>query len=495
MPQCGTHACSPLPRLLASWLQAGKAGKKFTDEEALAWMAEKKRVAGIAGAQDALGRIADRRFDQEMKALDTLHSATEKTKKKQAKERFILVKVEMSKQSKDDKFGIGVGLNDDDEHVVSKVVDGGLGAKKVQVKDTLLKINGLNASAIDHEKVMLLLRTETKIKAEIRRRAPGGTKPADLFVWSRLKKAMVPLSEDTEEEDDLDAGTEMTEERVQELRTAFELFDTDSSGQISSDELRVAMHAMGFKPTDKELFDLINQVDKDGNGEIDFEEFRELYKILLEKGTSDVLGFGHAASGEVSTVTLKRPDLQASYGMAIADKEGFHLVTKVAGGGLADGKLQVGDIVRKLNGKDTALLSHAQLMQLVSMSKKLVLTVEHGDAKHTIQEDVAVKLTKSVADSSLGMGIGLNEEGHHAISKLAPGGLAAMSGSIEVGNVIKSVNGTDVYSTKMSHDDVLALMKKVMEVRMILGQCTAHFAVRAVRLFLRRRAFPYSGGH
>merc|ERR1711964_938594 len=35
--------------------------------------------------------------------------------------------------------------------------------------------------------------------------------------------------------------------------------------------------------------------------------------------------------------------------------------------------------------------------------------------------------------------------------------------------VIKSINGTDVFSSKMSHEAVLALMKKVTEVRLLLG--------------------------
>lgn len=39
---------------------------------------------------------------------------------------------------------------------------------------------------------------------------------------------------------------EMTEEQKQEIREAFDLFDTDKSGSIDYHELKVAIRALGF---------------------------------------------------------------------------------------------------------------------------------------------------------------------------------------------------------------------------------------------------------
>ena len=216
-----------------------------------------------------------------------------------------------------------------------------------------------------------------------------------------------------------------------------------------------------------ELHELINKVDSDGNGEIDFDEFKELYAILLENKPKNQPAEGPAA--ELEKVVLMRPNIQTSWGMAIADKDGSHLITKVVGGGIADGQLDVGDIIRKVEGKDASLLNLAALKQLVNLSKKLVLMIEHGEAEAAIQGDIAVKLTKPDSSTGLGMGIGLNGLNHHAISMLAPGGIAANSGRIAIGAVIKSINGTDVYDSRLSHEAVMDLIKKALEVRLVLG--------------------------
>ena len=41
--------------------------------------------------------------------------------------------------------------------------------------------------------------------------------------------------------------TELTDEHKQEIKEAFDLFDTDGSGEIDSKELKVAMRALGFE--------------------------------------------------------------------------------------------------------------------------------------------------------------------------------------------------------------------------------------------------------
>merc|ERR1711998_181309 len=70
--------------------------------------------------------------------------------------------------------------------------------------------------------------------------------------------------------------TELTEEQKQEIKEAFDLFDTDGSGDIDEKELKVAMKALGFDPTDEEVSQLINSLDSDGGGTIDFNEFKVL---------------------------------------------------------------------------------------------------------------------------------------------------------------------------------------------------------------------------
>ena len=59
---------------------------------------------------------------------------------------------------------------------------------------------------------------------------------------------------------------ELTEEQKQEIREAFDLFDTDGSGTIDAKELKVAMRALGFEPKKEELKKLISDLDKNASG-------------------------------------------------------------------------------------------------------------------------------------------------------------------------------------------------------------------------------------
>jgi Ca2+-binding EF-hand superfamily protein len=49
------------------------------------------------------------------------------------------------------------------------------------------------------------------------------------------------------------------------------VFDEDSSGQITAMEMRSVMNKFGL--TDEELDEMLKEVDRDGDGSINFEEF------------------------------------------------------------------------------------------------------------------------------------------------------------------------------------------------------------------------------
>ena len=65
------------------------------------------------------------------------------------------------------------------------------------------------------------------------------------------------------------------------IKVCFDLFDTKKQDYLSADELGEIMRAMGFRPTEEELVDLVNEIDEDGSGQIEFAEFRQLCATFL----------------------------------------------------------------------------------------------------------------------------------------------------------------------------------------------------------------------
>ncbi|XP_020627191.1 neo-calmodulin-like isoform X2 [Orbicella faveolata] len=68
----------------------------------------------------------------------------------------------------------------------------------------------------------------------------------------------------------------LSDEQIEEYKDAFSLFDRDENGIITTRELGSIMRSLGFNPTEEELQTMINEVDYDGNGVIDFPEFVKL---------------------------------------------------------------------------------------------------------------------------------------------------------------------------------------------------------------------------
>merc|ERR1739848_260855 len=68
----------------------------------------------------------------------------------------------------------------------------------------------------------------------------------------------------------------LTEEQMDEVREAFNLFDNDQSGAIDVRELKAAMRALGFEVKNEELKKMVSDGDNDGNGTIEFAEFLQM---------------------------------------------------------------------------------------------------------------------------------------------------------------------------------------------------------------------------
>jgi len=97
-------------------------------------------------------------------------------------------------------------------------------------------------------------------------------------------------------------------------REAFQKFDTDGSGLISETELRAALKSMGYTPLKQNIDEMLSEVDKDKNSELDFGEFFDFMLIMqrregFQKAVVDqmrrlFLRFDEDDSGEIDALEL-----------------------------------------------------------------------------------------------------------------------------------------------------------------------------------------------
>ena len=85
----------------------------------------------------------------------------------------------------------------------------------------------------------------------------------------------------------LEAEKVLNTEQIAELKEAFQLFDRDGDGTISTDELGIVLRSIGQNPTDKQIEDMIAEVDEDNNGYCEYDEFLLLMSKKINEGQMD----------------------------------------------------------------------------------------------------------------------------------------------------------------------------------------------------------------
>ena len=74
---------------------------------------------------------------------------------------------------------------------------------------------------------------------------------------------------------------EISSQKKNEYLEAFKIFDRNNDGQITQDELKLLLNNIGQKPSDSEIQDMINEIDIDGDGKINFDNFITLMEKKL----------------------------------------------------------------------------------------------------------------------------------------------------------------------------------------------------------------------
>lgn len=105
---------------------------------------------------------------------------------------------------------------------------------------------------------------------------------------------------------------ELTEEQKQEIKEAFDLFDTDKDKAIDYHELKVAMRALGFEVKKADVLKVMRDYDREETGKITFEDFNEVITDwMLERDPKQEIMkafrlFDDDDSGKISLRNLRR---------------------------------------------------------------------------------------------------------------------------------------------------------------------------------------------
>jgi len=117
----------------------------------------------------------------------------------------------------------------------------------------------------------------------------------------------------------------LDDEQIEELREAFNLFDTEHSGTIDARELKAALRALGFEVKKEDVRRMLNDVGKDASQPIDFNDFQDMMRGRMpDKNSREEINkvfalFDEDETGKISFRNLKR--ISQELGESLGDDE------------------------------------------------------------------------------------------------------------------------------------------------------------------------------
>jgi len=131
----------------------------------------------------------------------------------------------------------------------------------------------------------------------------------------------------------------VTDEKALEYKEAFSLFDKNGDGTISIKEFATVVRSLGLNPNEEELKVMVEEIDSNKNGIIEFNEFVDFMELKMKKRETeedlveafrvfDIDGDGLISEEEVRKVMeefgskLSEKEISEIFEVADIDKDG-----------------------------------------------------------------------------------------------------------------------------------------------------------------------------
>ncbi|KAL6325737.1 hypothetical protein AAG906_024555 [Vitis piasezkii] len=145
-------------------------------------------------------------------------------------------------------------------------------------------------------------------------------------------------------------GDVLTAEQIAEFQEAFCLFDMDGDGCITLDELTIVIKSLEHSTTKEELQTMMDEVDVDGNGTIEFGEFLNLMARKMKESEAEeelkeaFKVFDKDQDGYISANELR--NVMFNLGERLTDEEAEQMIREADLDG--DGKVNYDEFVRMM---------------------------------------------------------------------------------------------------------------------------------------------------
>lgn len=128
--------------------------------------------------------------------------------------------------------------------------------------------------------------------------------------WSTAKKSSMispslgpanRVGKENNDNEEFETGEEFTEKEIVE---AFRAFDLDKNNYVGAAEIRHVLITIGERPTDEEVDEMIRMVDKNGDGQVAFDEFFRMVTGGRDPSTGLGAAVRHSILGGNSSLKL-----------------------------------------------------------------------------------------------------------------------------------------------------------------------------------------------